>query len=317
MTDEPVRGRVIAAFAAVYIIWGSTYLAIAFAIETLPPFLMAAVRFLIAGAILFAWSMTHSQRPPTLREWKAAVIVGGLLLLGGNGAVVWAEQTVPSGIAALLVAGTPCWMVLLEWLWKGSARPGARTATGLLLGFGGIALLVGPSVISDAAAIDPVGASVLLLGSLSWAVGSIYSRHAPRPHGALMSTGMQMLMGGSLLFLAGTLTGEWSRADLGEVSLKSALALGYLIVFGAIIGYSAYVWLLRVSTPARVSTYAYVNPIVAVLLGWALAGETFTLRMAVAAAIIVAGVALITLEEHTRARHAARAAAAGTPRCAV
>lgn len=317
MADEPPRGRVIAAFAAVYIIWGSTYLAIAFAIETLPPFLMAAVRFLIAGALLFAWSMTHSQRAPTVREWKAAVIVGGLLLLGGNGAVVWAEQTVPSGVAALLVAGTPCWMVLLEWLWKGAARPGARTVTGLLLGFGGIALLVGPSVLRGAGTIDTVGAFVLLLGSLAWAVGSIYSRHAPRPHGALMSTGMQMLMGGSLLFLAGTLTGEWSRADLGDVSLKSALALGYLIVFGAIIGYSAYVWLLRVSTPARVSTYAYVNPVVAVLLGWALAGETFTPRMAIAAAIIVAGVALITLEEHTRARHAARAAAAEAPRCAV
>lgn len=317
MADEPSRGKVIAAFAAVYIIWGSTYLAIAFAIETLPPFLMAAVRFLVAGSLLFAWSMTHSQRAPTLREWKAAVIIGGLLLLGGNGAVVWAEQTVPSGVAALLVAGTPCWMVLLEWLWKGSARPGARTVVGLLLGFGGIALLVGPSALRGAGAIDPVGALVLLLGSLAWAIGSIYSRHAPRPHGALLSTGMQMLMGGSLLFLAGTLTGEWTRLDLAEVSLKSVLALAYLIVFGAIIGYSAYVWLLRVSTPARVSTYAYVNPVVAVLLGWLLAGEIFTLRMAIAAAIIVAGVALITLEEHTRARHAARAAAAQTPRCAV
>lgn len=302
MSDEPSRGKVIAAFAVVYIIWGSTYLAILYAIETLPPFLMAAVRFLIAGSLLYAWSLSRSQRAPTLGEWKAAIIVGGLLLLGGNGAVVWAEQTVPSGIAALLVAGTPCWMVLLEWLWKGAPRPGGRTAAGLLLGFGGIALLVGPSAFTGSESIDVSGALVLLAGSLAWAVGSIYSRHAPRPHGALLSTGMQMLMGGLLLLLAGTLTGEWTRVDIEAVSLRSLLALGYLIVFGAILGYSAYVWLLRVSTAARVSTYAYVNPVVAVLLGWAIAGETFTLRMAVAAAIIVAGVALITLEEHARSK---------------
>jgi drug/metabolite transporter (DMT)-like permease len=302
MGDEPSRGKVIAAFAAVYIIWGSTYLAIFYAIETLPPMLMAAVRFLIAGALLYAWSMARSQRAPTLRDWKAAFIVGGLLLLGGNGAVVWAEQTVPSGIAALLVAGTPCWMVLLDWLWKGAPRPGGRTVIGLLLGFGGIALLVGPSAFTAGEGIDPAGALVLLGGSLAWATGSIYSKHAPRPHGALLSTGMQMLMGGLLLLLVGTVTGEWSRVDLEGVSLRSLLALGYLIVFGAIVGYSAYVWLLRVATSARVSTYAYVNPVVAVLLGWALAGETFTVRMAVAAAVIVSGVALITMEEHARSR---------------
>ncbi|HSJ33284.1 MAG TPA: drug/metabolite exporter YedA [Longimicrobiales bacterium] len=318
MAEAPSRGRVVAAFAAVYIIWGSTYLAIAFAIETLPPFLMAGVRFLIAGTLLFAWSMTRSARMPTLRHWQAALVIGGLLLLGGNGAVVWAEQTVPSGVTALLVAGTPCWMVLLDWLWKGAARPGARTILGLLLGFGGIALLVGPSAFSNDVAIDPIGALVLLSGSVAWAVGSIYSRHAARPGGALLSTGMQMLMGGSLLVLAGTLTGEWARTDLDAVSLKSFLALTYLVVFGAIVGYSAYVWLLRVASPARVSTYAYVNPVVAVILGWALAGERFTPRMALAAAIIVTGVALITLEEHSRAKFAARAAEAEeAPTCAA
>jgi drug/metabolite transporter (DMT)-like permease len=317
MGDAPSRGRIIAAFAAVYVIWGSTYLAILYAIETLPPFLMAGVRFLIAGSLLFGWSMARARRGPTRREWQAALIIGGLLLLGGNGAVVWAEQTISSGVAALLVAGTPCWMVLLDWLWQGAARPGPRTVTGLLLGFGGIALLVGPSALSGQATIHLTGALVLLIGSLAWAVGSIYSRHAPRPHGALLSTGMQMLMGGSLLVLAGTATGEWARVDLAAVSLKSTLALAYLIVFGAIIGYSAYLWLLRVSTPARVSTYAYVNPVVAVLLGWALAGETFTPRMAIAAAIIVTGVALITLEEHSRAQLAARMAAAQAPRCAA
>ncbi|HEX2167024.1 MAG TPA: drug/metabolite exporter YedA [Longimicrobiales bacterium] len=307
MADEPSRGKLIAAFAAVYIIWGSTYLAIVYAIETLPPFLMAGGRFLVAGTLLFAWSMAKSERRPTLREWKAALIIGALLLLGGNGAVTWAEQFVPSGITALLVAGTPCWMVLLEWLWKGGARPGARTVVGLLLGFGGIALLVGPSAFTGGGEIDPLGALVLMIGSLAWAVGSIYSKHASVPHGALLSTGMQMLTGGLLLVVAGSMAGEWSQVDAANVSTRSVLALAYLIIFGAIVGYSAYVWLLRVSTPARVSTYAYVNPVVAVLLGWAIAGEVFTLRMAIAAAVIVAGVALITLEEHNRSR-AARAA---------
>ncbi|MBR9990915.1 MAG: drug/metabolite exporter YedA [Gemmatimonadetes bacterium] len=316
MSDAP-RGKIIAAFAAVYVIWGSTYLAILFAIETLPPFLMAGVRFLVAGALLFTWAALRTPRRPTRAQWKAAFIIGGLLLLGGNGAVTWAEQTVPSGVVALLVAGTPCWMVLLDWLWQGSARPGARTVIGIVLGFGGIVLLLGPSALLDGGSIHLAGALVVLLGSLAWATGSIYSKRAPRPDGALMSTGMQMLMGGSLLVLAGTVTGEWTRVDIASVSLKSTLALAYLIVFGAIIGYSAYLWLLRVSSPARVSTYAYVNPVVAVLLGWALAGETFTLRMAVAAAIIIAGVALITLEENSRSKKVATTTAAETARFAA
>lgn len=306
MTDVS-RGRVITAFAAVYLIWGSTYLAILFALETLPPFLMAGVRFIIAGTLLYGWSIARSSFRPGRREWGAAAIIGALLLLGGNGAVVWAEQTVPSGIAALLVAGTPCWMVLLDWLWKGAARPGLRTVAGLLLGFGGIVLLVDPASLTGGGPVSMTGAIVLTLGSISWAVGSIYSKGAPVPAAPLLATGMQMLMGGALLVLAGTLTGEWTRVDTADISLKSLLALGYLIIFGAIIGYSAYVWLLRVSTPARVSTYAYVNPVVAVILGWTLAGETFTLRMALAAAIIIAGVAMITLDSRSQAR-AARAA---------
>jgi drug/metabolite transporter (DMT)-like permease len=302
MAQPPSQLKVVAAFAAVYIIWGSTYLAILYAIETLPPFLMASVRFLIAGTLLYTWSRLRSPRAPTRREWQAAAIVGTLLLMGGNGAVVWAEQLVPSGVAALLVAITPCWMVLLDWLWHRSARPNRRVVLGLVLGFGGIALLIGPSALSGQGAIHPLGALVLMLGSISWATGSIYSKRAPSPPGALLFTGMQMLAGGAVLFLAGTATGEFARLDLAAVSLKSLLAVLYLIIFGAIIGYTAYVWLLRVVSPARVSTYAYVNPVVAVLLGWALAGETFTLRMAVAAAIIVVGVALITLGENARER---------------
>jgi drug/metabolite transporter (DMT)-like permease len=294
--EKVSRGRVVAAFGAVYVIWGSTYLAILYAIETLPPFLMAGVRFLTAGAILYAWSAPRSEREPTAAEWRAAAIVGALLLLGGNGAVVWAEQTVPSGIAALLVAVTPCWIVLLAWLWHRGERPGWLTWLGLALGVLGIVLLVGPDSLRGNGAIPLAGVAVLMLGSLSWAVGSIYSKNAPTAPGALLSTGMQMLCGGSLLIAAGVLTGEVGRLDVSAISLRSVLALLYLLIFGALVGYSAYVWLLRVARPARVATYAYVNPLVAVILGWALAGEELTVRMGIAAIVIVVGVAMITID---------------------
>jgi drug/metabolite transporter (DMT)-like permease len=288
------RAKLIAAFAAVYIIWGSTYLAIRFAIETLPPFLMAGVRFVIAGGLLFGWALLRGAKWPEPAHWVGAAVVGTLLLLGGNGAVVWAEQHVPSGVAALLVAIVPCWLVLLDWLRPGGPRPTGRVIAGLLLGLAGVALLVGPASLMGAGRIDPLGALVLVIGSFSWAAGSIYSRQRRLPQRPLLATGMQMLAGGVALILAGLVAGEPARLVWSTMSLKSVLALAYLIVFGAIIGYSAYVWLLRASTPARVGTYAYVNPVVAVILGWALAGEVLTIRMLLAAAVIVSGVVLIT-----------------------
>jgi drug/metabolite transporter (DMT)-like permease len=288
---------VLTAFGAVYVIWGSTYLAIRYAIETLPPFLMAGVRFLLAGAILYAWSMRGTPRNPTREEWRAAAIIGGLLLLGGNGAVVWAEQTVPSGIAALLVAVTPCWIVLLDWLWHRGRRPGPLTVIGLVLGVVGIVLLVGPESLRGNGSIAPAGLAALMFGSLTWSIGSIYSKRAPTAPGALLSTGMQMLCGGALLLVASFIVGEPAEFDIARVSLRSVLALLYLMIFGALIGYSAYVWLLRVARPARVATYAYVNPLVAVLLGWLVAGESLTMRMGMAAVVIVAGVAMITVEQ--------------------
>lgn len=302
MAETPGRARIIAAFAAVYIIWGSTYLAILFAIQTMPPFLMAGTRFLVAGSLLFGWSMAHGHRRPTFTEWRAAAIVGALLLLGGNGAVVWAEQHVASGVVALLVAVTPGWMVLLAWLWQGARRPGRLTVGGLILGFGGMILLIGPAALAGAGSIHIGGVIVVMIGSLAWATGSLYSRRAPLPSGALYATGMQMLAGGALLFLAGTAAGEFTGLDPSVFSTRSILAWVYLTVFGAIVGYSAYVWLLRHVSPGRVATYAYVNPLVAVILGWALAGEAFTPRMAVAAAIVVTGVAMITLGQHGEAR---------------
>ncbi|MGH7476209.1 MAG: drug/metabolite exporter YedA [Longimicrobiales bacterium] len=303
----PSRAKVIAAFAAVYIIWGSTYLAIRFAIETMPPFLMAAVRFLIAGALLYGWRRAVGVPRPNGREWRSALVVGGLLLLGGNGGVVWAEQTVPSGIAALLVAIVPLWIVLLDWLRPGGVRPSGGVMVGVLIGFAGVALLIGPDALlgGGTAPVDPVGALVLMVASLSWAVGSLYSRAAPKPSAPFIATGMQMLAGGVLLLVAGVLTGEPARLDVESISAKSLLALLYLIIFGAIIGYSAYIWLLRTVPAARAATYAYVNPVVAVLLGWALADEPLNTRTLVGAAIIIGAVALITT---TRVRSRARAA---------
>jgi drug/metabolite transporter (DMT)-like permease len=285
----------VAAFAAVYVIWGSTYLAIRIAIETLPPFLMAAARFACAGTILYVWARARGAPRPARSTWKATVVIGALLLLGGNGAVVWAEQTVPSGIAALVVAGVPLWMVLFDWMAPGGMRPAPRVMAGLLLGLAGLVILVGPSAVRGAGPVDPVGAAVLMAGSVSWAAGSIYARHARLPNRPLLTTAMQMLAGAFLLGVLAVATGELAGFQWADVSMRSALALLYLVVFGAIVGYSAYVWLLRVSSAARVSTYAFVNPLVAVLLGWALAGEALTAGTVLAAAVIVAGVALITL----------------------
>jgi drug/metabolite transporter (DMT)-like permease len=290
----PARGRVVAAFAAVYIIWGSTYLAILFAIETLPPFLMAGVRFLVAGAVLYgAQRLIGSVPAPPRALWRPAIVVGALLLLGGNGAVVWSEQHVPSGVAALLVATVPCWMVLLEWARPGGARPTAAVVLGLVLGTAGIGILVGPDALGSGR-VDPVGAAVLALGSFAWASGSIYQRGIAMPVSPFLFTGMQMLGGGACLTLFGLLLGEAGAVDLAAVSTRSALALLYLILFGSLVGYTAYIWLLRATTAAKVATYAYVNPVVAVLLGWLFAGEALTGRMAGAAVVIVLGVAVIT-----------------------
>lgn len=288
------RVRLIVAFAAVYLIWGSTYLAIRWAIDSIPPFLMAGGRFLTAGAILYVWGRARGGPKPTRRNWRDAAVVGGLLLLGGNGGVVWAEQIVPSGLAALLVALEPLWVVLLDWLRPGGTRPRNAEIAGLVLGLGGVLLLIGPVNVGGPH-VNLVGVLVLLGATLSWASGSLYSRHADVPPSPLLSTGMNMLAGGALLLLAGSATGQWGALHPAAVTLRSALALLFLIVFGAIVGFTAYLWLLRNANLATVSTYAYVNPVIAVLLGWALAGEVVTPRIAVAAAVIVGSVVLITL----------------------
>lgn len=293
MNKAPSRWSVTSALAAIYLIWGSTYLAIRWAVETIPPLLMAGTRFLIAGALLYGWMRWRGAPRPEPFHWVSATLVGGCLLLGGNGGVVWAEKEgFPSGLTALLIATVPLWMALLEWL-RG-VRPKGRVVLGLALGFAGIALLIGPADLALGSRTDPVGATVIILASLSWAFGSLYSRRARLPESALLATAMEMLMGGALQLGAGSLLGEWSKLNLSGVSLHSLFSLVYLILFGSLVGFTAYIWLLRVSTPALVSTYAYVNPVVAVLLGAALAGEELTSRTLLAAVIILAGVALIT-----------------------
>lgn len=296
MTEPSKRAPmalVLAAFAAVYLLWGSTYLAIIFALKTMPPLLMAGARFLLAGGILYGVMRLRGEPAPARRHWRTTAVIGLLLLMCGNGGVTLAERTVPSGVAALLVAMVPMWMVLLEWLRPAGSRPTKRTMLGLLVGFAGIVVLVGPGAMGSEG-VDLVGAGLVMVGSLAWAGGSIYSRGVELPKNALLATGMEMLWGGVGLTLAGILTGELGRVDPSSFSTESILAYLYLVVFGSLVGFSAYIWLLGVSTPARVSTYAYVNPVVAVLLGWWLLDEPLTARVLGAAAIIVLAVAVIT-----------------------
>jgi drug/metabolite transporter (DMT)-like permease len=295
-SPSPSRFALATAFAIVYVVWGSTYLAILFAIETLPPFLMASARFFIAGVLLYAWSRTAGgAAAPDRAQWRATVVVGVLLLLGGNGLVVWSEQRIPSGVSALLVGTVPCFMVLLDWLRPNGPRPSGLVVAGLALGLLGLVWLVGPDSVMGGGRADFFGAAAVVIASFSWAFGSVYSRQAPMPASPFLSTAMQMLAGSLALLAVSVVLGEPWRFDVGGVSLRSLLGFLYLVVFGSLIAFSAYVWLLRVSTPARVSTYAYVNPVVAVLLGAAFAGEALTARMIVAAVVIVSGVALITL----------------------
>jgi drug/metabolite transporter (DMT)-like permease len=299
------RGQIIAAFAAIYVVWGSTYLAIMYAVETIPPFIMGGARFLVSGALLYAWARYRGGPKPTRLHWRNAVIAGAFLLLGGNGAVVWAEQYVPSGLTALLVSILPFWLVIIEWARPPRRRPSGLVLAGLLLGFIGIIVLIGPGNIGGDGDIPLLGALVLILGSLSWAIGSFWSRDAELPRSGLLTTGMEMLGGGVLLVIVGAISGELSGLDIQQVSNASAIGLLYLITFGSLIGFTSYIWLLDKVSPARLGTYAYVNPIVAVLLGWAIAGESLTVRTGVAAAIVICAVALITSARSATTVHGA------------
>ncbi|HEY3204730.1 MAG TPA: EamA family transporter [Thermoanaerobaculia bacterium] len=292
------RGEIVLAFAAVYLLWGSTYLAIRFGVETIPPFILAGLRHLTAGLLLFAWMRLRGTPAPEPRHWRSAAIIGGLLLLGGNGLVTWAEQRVPSGLAAIIVASVPIWMTVLDGI-QNRERPHGVVIVGLALGLAGLAFLIAPGRLAGGSRVDPLGAAALLTAALLWAVGSLASRRAALPSSTLLAVSMEMIAGGAILLATASLAGEWRGFALAAVSQRSLLSLAYLIVAGSLLGFSAYIFLLGATTPARVSTYAYVNPVVAVFLGWAIAREPVTPRTLLAAAVIVGAVALII-------RHGAR-----------
>lgn len=295
------RTRLVAAFATVYVIWGSTFLAIRFAIETIPPLLMAASRFLIAGTLLYAWLRARGTPRPRLTHWRNTALLGTLLLAGGNGAVVWAERTVPSGVTALLVATVPLWMVLLDWLRPGGTRPPGMVGAGIVVGFAGMLVLSGIGAAQPQDSIHLTGVVVIVLGSLSWAAGSLLATSLPLPS-QLMATAMEMLAGGTVLFFAGTIHGELALLHPASITPLSIAALGYLVVFGSLIAFSAYTWLLDHATPAAVGTYAYVNPVVAMLLGWTAGHERITPRMLAGATIILTAVVIITTARTSRRR---------------
>lgn len=284
-------GLVAVSMAAVYLIWGSTYLGIKLGLEGLPPFILGAVRFAAAGGLLLAWGGWRGAfrgARPTARQWAVAALSGGLMLVGGNGAVTWAEQHIASGLAALLVATVPLWMALLERV-RFARRLGPVAVAGLVLGFVGVGLLVSPS--GDVG--QPFAAAVIVVGALAWAAGSLYTRGADLPARPLVATGMQMLAAAGIFLVLAVIGGEPGRFDPGAVTPRSLLAVGYLAVFGSVVAFSAYTWLLREVPSSIVSTYAYVNPVVAVGLGWVVLGETLSARTLAAAAVIVAAVALI------------------------
>ena len=289
---EGITGRIVLALLAVYIVWGSTYLAIRIALEGFPPFLMAGIRFLCAGGILYFFLRARGEQPPELSQVAGASLVGGFLLLGGNGGVVFAEQTVASGLAALAVATVPLWTVLFSGIWK--RWPGHIEWTGLILGFTGIVLL---NFEGDLKA-SPAGAVALIIAAVSWAFGSAWSRHLPLPRG-LMASAVEMLAGGLLLVVAGVVTGERIHT---APSMRAVAALIYLIAFGSLIGFSSYVYLLGRVRPVLATSYAYVNPVIAVVLGIWLAGERITGTGVLAMLVILTGVLLGMLGQRKSGR---------------
>ena len=295
------RFQLVSAFTAVYVIWGSTYLAIRFAIETIPPFLMAGTRFVIAGGVMYVVARIAGAPRPSWLHWRSALVVGALLLLGGNGGVVWAEQHVASGVTAMLVASEPLWVVLIDWARPGGKRPTHGEAIGLITGFVGVVWLVNPvSAVGRGAGGELIGSLVVVIAALSWALGSVVSRNASHVQSPFLDTAMKMFAGGCCLVLAGTLRGDWGVFELAAVSTRSLWAYLYLIGAGSLIGFTSYIWLLRHTSLAKASTYAYVNPVVAIVLGWVLAGEPLTGRVVSASGVIVLGVVITTLAKTRR-----------------
>jgi drug/metabolite transporter (DMT)-like permease len=285
---------VMAALGLLYVLWSSNYLAIRYGLESMPPFILAGIRFSLAGIFLYLFSRLRGEPRPSWLHWLNAAWVGLLLVTGGNGGLVYAQQMVPSGIAGLLAAVTPLYMVLLDWWRPGGIKPSRRILLGIFTGICGIFLLVGPTNLTSGRMQLPPEALLILAGSLCFSLGSIFSRGTELPESPLLSTAMEMLTGGLGMLALATIFGQWSRFDPARISLISAFALGYLIVFSSMVSYTAFIYLMHHTTPAVASTYAFVNPIGALFLGWAFAGEELSPRTLLAAAVLVSGVAIIT-----------------------
>ena len=299
----PTRAALVLAFAAIYVIWGSTYLGIRVALESMPPFLMAGTRFVIAGSILFAILRLRGASWPTARQWWTNALIGVLLLMGGNGLVVWAELTIPSGITALFLGIGPLFIVLTEWAWPGGIRPSAITLAALLLGFAGVTWLAAPwESHAVGSGLHPAGIVALLGACVFWSLGSIYTRHAKHGADPFIAASLQMLGGGGALLVLALLHGDFARFDVHAITSRAWVAFAYLVSIGSLVGFSTFVWLMRHSTPARVATYGYVNPVVAVILGWLIVDEPITARTLVAAAIIITAVIIITTQKGKAAK---------------
>lgn len=301
----PPRWLVIAAFLAVYLIWGSTYLAMHVAVKTLPPFLMAGCRFVLAGTVLYAVMRLRGAPAPQPGHWISASVAGALLLVLGNGGISWAQQTAPSNLTAIMVAATPLWMNLCEWLRPGGRRPLGSTMLGIVLGFAGVGWVVLSRGSGGERVVGTGVAAMLLMAPLSWAIGSIYSRHAPQNPISLLNISMQMIAGGAAMLVVAAARGEWHGFHLAQVSRASGWAFVYLTIFGSLIAFTAYSWLLQVSTPAKVSTYAYVNPLIAVVIGSVVLHEKLPSGVLVAGALILFSVVIITTRGQ-RGRSSAR-----------
>ncbi len=294
-TNAKSQTSVISALLAVYVFWGGTYLAMKIGIETIPPFILGGTRFLTAGLIVYIWGICKGQKRPEKSHWLYASLLGIFMLFIAQGGIIWAQQFVPSGIAAIIFATVPLWMTLISWVFQGGHRPNKFVTFGLILGFFGIVLQVKGSLLGVVLNQGHwMGYIVLIVAAVSWAWGSIYSRVFRLPESPLMSIALQMLTGGTFFIVVSLLTGEWKQFQILSVSLASLLSLGYLILFGSIIGFSAYIWLLKVADTTMVSTYAYVNPVVAVFLGYTLAGEPLTFNDAVVAVLILTSVVIIS-----------------------
>lgn len=290
--DSPPRTLVVAAFAAVYLFWGSTFLGIKVAMETIPPFLMAGSRFFLAGVLLYGWARWRGAGRPTRRQWVHAAVVGCLLLGVGNGAVTYVEQTLPTIIAALIISTTPVWLVILDWL-HGGPRPRALTLAGLLMGMAGVVCIAAASHTHIQEPTGHLNVVILIAATLSWAYGSVWSRQADKPASPLLMVGMQMITAGLALTLVAVGFGEPRGLDPAAFSQRSILAWSYLLVAGSLIGFTAYIWLLQVTSTARVATHAYVNPVVAVILGIWLGNETLSTNAALGGGLVVVSIVLI------------------------